>query len=73
MQTLNKTIEPTPSQKLSNYMDSCTISEYQKASNLLRDKLGWSRTTLANKRSGKSPITPAEVIAIPLLLNVNIF
>lgn len=72
MQTLNN-LEKTSSEKLSDYMDSCTVKEYRKVSIILKDQLGWSRVTLSNKRSGKSPITPAEVIAIPLLLNVNIF
>lgn len=73
MQTLNNSTELSPSEKLSAYMDSCTKRDYENASNTLRDQLGWSRTTLANKRSGKSTITPAEIIAITQLLKVKIF
>lgn len=72
MQTLNN-LEKTSSEKLSDYMDTCTVKEYLTVSNILKNQLGWSRTTLSNKRTGRSALTPAEIIAIPILLNRNIF
>jgi hypothetical protein len=72
MQTIDN-LNQDPAVRLSNYMDSCTITEYQTISKILRDQLGWSRTVLSNKKSGKSPLTKAELIAIPLLINRSIF
>lgn len=72
MQTIDN-LEKTHSEKLSEFMDSLTKKDYEATSQTLRDKLEWSRTVLSNKRSGKSPLTPAELIAIPIIINRNIF
>lgn len=62
-----------PFEMLSNYMDNLTVKEYLETSKTLREKLGWDRTQLSNRKTGKVKLTPADQIAITTVLKVDVF